>query len=352
MRRLCIWFACSLTPHKGAGRSGSISWHVLKYVRMQTEDPIIPRRSFLKIVTGSGVLAALGDLGFLTQLPSVSAAEAALEPRMARFHPEIEPLVCLIEEMPRDRVLEEVTRRVKHGLNYRELLAALLLAGVRNIQPRPVGYKSHAVLVVNSAHLASLASPDTDRWLPIFWAIDQFKASQAANAREGDWTMGAVDESAVPPSDYAKNAFIAAMDNWDESAADAAIVGLARTGGADELFEIFCRYGARDFRDIGHKAIYVQMFATPAECILKDFVEFGDTGCAENEQPPPHQRTHAAEHYAKLINRNGRYRRFRHANSLSKRKPTVLNLMTPRNLPLSRILQGRRKALCPFRCCL
>src|SRR5271165_3976450 len=73
----------------------------------------------------------------------------------------------------------------------------------------------------------------------------------------------------------------------------------------------------------------VQMFATPAERILKDFVEFGDTGCADHEQSPPHQRTHAAEHYAKLINRNGRYRRFRHANSLSKRKSTVLNLMTP-----------------------
>src|SRR5262249_43280629 len=26
---------------------------------------------------------------------------------------------------------------------------------------------------------------------------------------------------------------------------------------AQELFEVFCRYGARDFRDIGHKAIYV-----------------------------------------------------------------------------------------------
>jgi hypothetical protein len=37
----------------------------------------------------------LGDLRFLAQLPSVSAAEAALEPRMARFHPEIEPLVRL-----------------------------------------------------------------------------------------------------------------------------------------------------------------------------------------------------------------------------------------------------------------
>src|SRR5271166_3705534 len=58
------------------------------------------------------------------------------------------------------------------------------------------------------------------------------------------------------------------------------------------------------------------MFAAPAEGTLKDFMEFGDTGCADHEQSPPHQRTHAAEHYAKLINRNGRYGRFRHASSL------------------------------------
>jgi hypothetical protein len=32
-----------------------------------------------------------------------------------------------------------------------------LLAGVRNIEPRPsVGFKFHAVLVVNPVHLASL----------------------------------------------------------------------------------------------------------------------------------------------------------------------------------------------------
>ena len=110
---------------------------------------------------------------------------------------------------------------------------------------------------MNSAHIASLASPDSERWLPIFWALDQFKSSQAANVKEGNWRMGPVEESAVPPSHRAKQMFIDAMDNWDESAADTAIVGLARTTGADELFEIFARYGARDFRDIGHKAIYV-----------------------------------------------------------------------------------------------
>src|SRR5262249_56439739 len=153
--------------------------------------------------------------------------------------------------------MEEVASRIRHGLSYREVLAALLLAGVRNIQPRPVGFKFHAVLVVNSAHLASLASADSDRWLPIFWAIDQFKSSQAQDVKEGDWTMAPVDESAVPPSHKARQAFIDAMDNWDEAAADTAIVSLARTAGAHEIYEILAHYGARDFLEIGRKSLYV-----------------------------------------------------------------------------------------------
>ncbi len=163
----------------------------------------------------------------------------------------------LLEETPRERLLEEVAARIKRGLSYGELLAALLLAGVRNIQPRPVGFKFHAVLVVNSAHLASLASSGSDRWLPIFWALDYFKDSQARDTRQGDWTMGPVDESAVPAAHKARQAFIEAMEKWDEAAADAAVAGLARTANASEIFEVFCRYGSRDFRDIGHKAIYV-----------------------------------------------------------------------------------------------
>jgi hypothetical protein len=69
--------------------------------------------------------------------------------------------------------------------------------------------------------------------------------------------MGPVDEAAVPKASQARQAFTSAMDCWDEPAADAAVAGLARSAGAQELFEIFCRYGARDFRSIGHKAIYV-----------------------------------------------------------------------------------------------
>src|ERR1051325_10510390 len=225
------------------------------------------RRSFVKFAASAGALAGLGDLGFLSQLRPVSAAEAKLEPRMVRLHPEIEPLVRLLEDTPRDRVLEEVAARLKRGLSYRELLAALLLAGVRNIQPRPVGFKFHAVLVVNSAHLASLASTDSDRWLPIFWALDHFKSAQAQDVKEGDWTMRAADALRVPSTDKARDAFIEAMENWDETAADAAVIGLVRTAGAQEIFELFCRYGCRDFRELGHKAIYVANSWRTLQCI-------------------------------------------------------------------------------------
>ena len=154
------------------------------------------RRTFLKTAAAAGGAAlAMDGLGFLGRLPRVSADEAELNSKLVRLDSGIEPTVRLLEETPRNRLLEEVAGRVKdHGLSYRELLAALLLAGVRNVQPRPsVGFKFHAVLVVNSAHLASLSSPDSDRWLQIFCALDQFKSSQGQTQRESGWRMGAVD---------------------------------------------------------------------------------------------------------------------------------------------------------------
>jgi hypothetical protein len=225
------------------------------------------RRRFLQATAAGSAAIGLGDLRFLTGLPRVSADEVRNDPKVVQFRPEIEPLVRLLEETPREKLLEEVAARIHRGTTYREILAALLLAGVRNIQPRPVGFKFHAVLVVNSAHLASISSPDAHRWLPIFWALDEFKSSQAQDVREGDWTMAPVEESAVPRASKAREAFCAAMDNWDVAAADAAVAGLARSLGEDEVFEIMFRYGCRDFRDIGHKAIYVANSMRTLRCI-------------------------------------------------------------------------------------
>lgn len=215
------------------------------------------RRNFLQTAAAGGALTSLGDLGFLSRMPRVAAEDARLDPKVVRLESGIEPVVRLLEETPREQLLEKVAQRIKNGLSYKEVLAALLLAGVRNVQPRPVGFKFHAVLVVNSAHLASQASPPEHRWLPIFWALDEFKSAQAQDVKEGDWTMAPLDDSAVPGPDKARQAFIDAMDSWDEGAADLAVAGLARNAPLNEIYELFFRYGARDFRDIGHKAIFV-----------------------------------------------------------------------------------------------
>src|SRR3954466_5339178 len=228
----------------------------------------INRRHFLHATAAGGAMLGLGDLSFLSRLPRVSAEEAKLDTDLVRLDPDIEPTVRLLEDTPRERLLEEVAGRIKSGLSYREVLAALLLAGVRNVEPRPaVGFKFHAVLVVNSAHLASISSPGAERWLPIFWALDPFKGSQAATAKESGWRMGHVDESKLPPPHEARQRFIEAMDNWDEPAADVAVAALARSAGANEVFELMWRYGARDFRSIGHKAIFVANSWRTLQCV-------------------------------------------------------------------------------------
>src|SRR5438128_1975685 len=215
------------------------------------------RRQFLKAAGMSGAALSVGNLGFLEKVPPVSAQEARVTPALVRLNAGIEPLVRLIEDTPQAELLEQVAQRIRQGATYQQVVAALFLAGVRNIAPRPnVGFKFHAVMVINAAHQESLASPETDRWLPIFWALDEFKKSQAMEQHDSGWRMAPVNESIVPPPHKAKAAFITAMDNWDERNADAAVAGLVRSAGANEIYELFYRYGARDFRSIGHKAIF------------------------------------------------------------------------------------------------
>ncbi|TWU34319.1 hypothetical protein [Novipirellula artificiosorum] len=227
-----------------------------------------PRRQFLRTLSAAGAAVSLQQFGFLRRLPQVSASETQLAPNAVQFSADIEPLVRLLEETPRDRIVSVFAAKIQSGTSYREILTALLLAGVRNVQPRPsVGFKFHAVLVVNSAHLASLAAPDGDRWLPIFWALDYFKSSQAQDEREGDWTLAAVDESRLPPSHRARQAFREAMDAWDVEAADVAVASLCRSASASAVFDLMAHYGCRDYRSIGHKAIYVANAFRTLQCI-------------------------------------------------------------------------------------
>ena len=113
------------------------------------------RRAFLKGLSG-GMVAAGGGWRAWCSLAPLSAEEAKVSPEIVRLRPEMEEVVRWIETTPRDRILDVAVQELKRGLSYRRLLGGLFLAGIRNIKPRPVGFKFHAVLVINSAHQLGL----------------------------------------------------------------------------------------------------------------------------------------------------------------------------------------------------
>lgn len=212
------------------------------------------RRDLLRSVTRAGAAIAFGDAVF-SRLDPLIAADAKVTPEMVQLRPEIEPLVRLLENTPREKCFEMMARELRGGRSYREFLASLFLAGIRNVNPQPPGFKFHCVFVMHSAHQLSLDAPVEERLLPLFWALDYFKQSQQRDIDEGDFRLGPV-RGRLPSAENAWKEFHAAMDGWDEERADRAIAALSRAKGAHEVIDGLWRYGARDYRNIGHKAIF------------------------------------------------------------------------------------------------
>src|SRR5882762_5509895 len=154
--------------------------------------------------------------GLLASPLLLSRADAQLTPSAVKFRPEMEPLISLIERTPRDKCAEMVVEQLGRGVSYRQMLAALFLAGVRNVNPRPPGFALHCVFVIYSAHLISLEAPADSRLLPLFYALDDFKAAQErdAKAATGDYTMRTM-RGPLPSPDRAAAELTAAMESWD-----------------------------------------------------------------------------------------------------------------------------------------
>jgi hypothetical protein len=172
--------------------------------------------------------------------------------------PSVTPLLRLLEDSPREHLPRQLVQRIRAGLRYQELLAALAWAAARNVQPYPdVGFKYHAVMVMRSINAASEHMPDAEHWLPIVWAADYFKDAQAQETAAGGWQQPTRSATHGEGVQAARSGLLLALDRWDRAAADAAIVNYSRLASIDELFAVLFLYGARDLRDIGHKAITV-----------------------------------------------------------------------------------------------
>ena len=235
------------------------------------------RRTFIRAAGGAG-LGLSGRFGF-------SATDRP-----------VAVLLKLLEDSPRERVPRELARMIRDGLRYEDLLAALSLAAVRNVQPYPdVGYKYHSVMVLRSIHLTTQHLPSADKWLPIVWAADYFKDSQAQERATSGWRLPTRPTASVGDQEAARRALVTALDNWDRDAADAAIVRYAQVARPDEVFSVLFPYGARDLREIGHKAITVSnahslialLGSAQAEPILRSTV-----AALQNSDAGPNPATH------------------------------------------------------------
>jgi hypothetical protein len=198
------------------------------------------RRRFLQA-------AAVGSLSAFRSVPQAQSGETESTPESIRFGPDLEPIVRLIEETPREKCVAVLTAQLHAGLPYRRFLAAVFLAALRKQNSH------HSVYLVHSAHEVSLDLSDQDRLLPLFWAVDHFK-----------WHQQKFPTPALPlltgplaAPESAESELHEAMQRTDEERAERAVAALARSAGARQAFETFWQYGCRDVSLIGHRAIAV-----------------------------------------------------------------------------------------------
>src|SRR6516162_716498 len=201
------------------------------------------RRRFLQAVAGAAPLG-LPNVPLLGELAAFAAAPP---PAKVRFGPDLEPVVRLIEDTPRDKCVAVFLDQLRQGLPYRRFLAAVFFAGVRRHRSHHDVYKIHAV------HRVSMDARPEERLLPLFWALHGYKKHQE------DFPRPLLTElqGALPAPEKAGAELADAMHRSDADRAERALVALARNQGARQTMEQLWVYGLRNLGAGGHAAILV-----------------------------------------------------------------------------------------------
>jgi hypothetical protein len=164
-----------------------------------------------------------------------------------------EDLVDLLVRTPRAALTEELITRIRAGMAPDHLLRALCVAACREVSPYPdLGFKYHAVMMLQSTYLSTAAMPPEERWLPLLWTADYFKAAAAQEDRYANWSLPQIT---VAASDSTPDVLANALRSWDAEAADRATAALVNAGRGRETMQMLTDHAARDFRAIGHKTI-------------------------------------------------------------------------------------------------
>lgn len=150
----------------------------------------------------------------------------------------IEPLVRLIETTDRERCVEVVGEKIARGTSYRDFMAAVFLAGLRN--GGDTGYY-HCIYVIHAANQLAATTPIGEQVLPLFGALDLFKGWQARRTTEpGHFGMQPLPKK-LADTKHAVEQFRAAARASDQDGVEAAALALSESVGRQELFRLFSR---------------------------------------------------------------------------------------------------------------
>lgn len=219
---------------------------------MVSDSREVDRREFLKSLTRGAAATGLVGGGAFALNGGMSEISAA----PVNFGLDAQMVMWMIQFTPRDQVVDATVKLLQEGVTYKQFLTGLFLEGIREINPHPPGFKLHAVLSMSAVHQISQDLSGDLRWLPLVWSFDNLKGAIEQDAKEGDFVL-AEFEGEIPAPSQAIEQFHAGMESWDQAKAEGALIALIRSRGANEVIELLWLYGARDYRNIGHKAILV-----------------------------------------------------------------------------------------------
>ena len=144
----------------------------------------------------------------------------------------IEPIVRLIEETPRDRIIPLLSEMLKKKqTSYRDLIAGIYLMSIRN------NTGSHHVFMMHGVHEMASKLPAEKRMLPVWWALDCVKSRQDLES-----VMRPIDPSKLDFAGKEEDAFDDAMQRGDRKFADLSITAIGRNKNPKAAFEKLWRW--------------------------------------------------------------------------------------------------------------
>lgn len=206
------------------------------------------RRAFLGDV-GRGVLIATVGSELASQLGLARALDDSLSEALT--FGSIEPLVCLMQETPADRLLPLLAQKLQSGTDLKTLVAAGALANARTFGGEDyIGF--HTMMALGPALHMSADLPAAEQALPVFKVLYRnTNRIQERGGRKAE-VLHPVAGTAVPPGAIGGEVLREAVRRQDAAGAEAIFATLAKNSNSDAFNDLL--YAVQDNTEV-HRVV-------------------------------------------------------------------------------------------------